>query len=161
MAITTSAEIDAPVDEVWNFVGNFSGIRRWHPAVGECTTSGDGVGATRTVRIGAQTVVERLEVFDPGKYIFGYGLESSDPPSPLVGLRGTIKLTPLESGKTHIEWTASLAESAEKAHEIYEMMKSYYQSRITHLEQALGVDRTTRSLRPVPAVATEETRHGQ
>jgi carbon monoxide dehydrogenase subunit G len=159
MAITTSADIDAPVEKVWRLVGNFSGIRHWHPAVDECTASGDGVGATRTVRIGAQTVVERLEILDQSEYLFGYVLERSDPPGPLVGLRGTIKLTTLVSGKTHLDWTASIAEGNETL-EIYERMKSYYQSRLIHLEQALGLHKTARPLSPLTTVVAEETRHG-
>lgn len=41
--VVESIEINAPVDEVWGFVGDFSGLHKWHPAVQSTEMRGDDI----------------------------------------------------------------------------------------------------------------------
>ncbi len=64
-----TALIDAPVAEVWTTLADFGGISAWAPNVDHsCLMAAGpiGVGLARRIQSGPTTVVETIQVFEPG-----------------------------------------------------------------------------------------------
>ncbi|MHA3795377.1 SRPBCC family protein [Sphingomonas sp. YL-JM2C] len=131
------ADIDAPVDRVWSFVGDFGNVQRWHPLVQGCDLAGEGVGSVRTIRFADWSVVERLDRHDPVSHELGYSILRSEK-AELVGLRGTIRLVDNGSGGTRISWNFDQPPSPHRSATLH-ALEANYAGRVGHLRDALGL----------------------
>jgi len=77
--VSTKIEINAPVDKVWEAVGNFQDMS-WHPVVAR--TEGEGgnePGATRKLTLQSGGVInEKLTKYDAESRTFGYEITDVD-----------------------------------------------------------------------------------
>lgn len=79
--VVRTAEIPAPVGEVWAVLADFAAIRRWAPDVEHsCALSvdGAGVGAVRRVQAGRTTLVERVVEWDEPS-LLSYSIDGLPP----------------------------------------------------------------------------------
>lgn len=62
------ATIDAPAEAVWSVLSDFNDISRWAPNVDHSCAMNDqvGIGAVRRVQAGRTTLVETVDVWEPG-----------------------------------------------------------------------------------------------
>ncbi|SCW69927.1 Polyketide cyclase / dehydrase and lipid transport [Sphingobium faniae] len=132
------ADIEAPIDRVWSFVGDFGNVQRWHPLVERCELAGSGEGAVRTVHFADWSAVERLDRFDPEAHRLIYSIQQCDREN-LVGLRGTIQLAPNGANSTRISWEFDQAPARPGREALLQAMESTYAARIGHLRDALGL----------------------
>ena len=96
-------EIGASVDEVWKLVGDFGGFPE---AMGApVTLSGEGIGQTREIAMGAEPTVERLEERDEADRRLVYSIVKS--PLPVTNYRSTMKLEPAGDGRTKLLWSST------------------------------------------------------
>ena len=102
-------EVSRPLDEVWNFVGDFVNSARWDPGVAEATNTTKG-----PVRVG--TVYDLIVVFDGKRSPMTYEVIEYDPPAKVV-LKGEgksvsavddIRFGATEGGGTRIDYVADL-----------------------------------------------------
>ncbi|MEZ5247626.1 MAG: SRPBCC family protein [Acidimicrobiales bacterium] len=74
--ITKRREISAPPDAVWAVLADFAAISAWAPNVDHScllTAQTEGIGMVRRIQTGRITVVETVEVYEPGRTL-GYRL---------------------------------------------------------------------------------------
>ena len=67
--VNRSIEVPASPDAVWAVLADFGSISRWAPVVDHSCLLSDrtsGVGTVRRVQTGRVTLVERVEVWEPG-----------------------------------------------------------------------------------------------
>jgi uncharacterized protein YndB with AHSA1/START domain len=79
--ITKRRLIPAPPEAVWEVLSDFAAISAWAPNVDHsCLLSeqAEGVGMMRRIQTGRTTVVETVEVFEPGRRL-GYRLSGLPP----------------------------------------------------------------------------------
>jgi carbon monoxide dehydrogenase subunit G len=138
LTVCISGELQAPIEKVWELIGNFADLMNWHPGVEKCTTEGVGIGSTRTIYAGGNVAIERLERLDSAAHSIGYSVQAGGFPSPLIGMKVDLVLTAISGGRTRIDWTAGLPDDEENAAEVDRFAESYYPKRIEHLRSRLG-----------------------
>ena len=134
MSIQVSEELDAPVDVVWSYIGDFGGLARWHPGVRSCEVQGSGIGALRVVGLDGWHAVERLTVYDPAARTLGYEMVDCGNPL-LIGVRGLMQVTALSDTRCRIDWFSQMPDNPPA--ELEPLLWSYYPARIGHLREAL------------------------
>lgn len=100
--------INAPADNVWNMIREFSGVERFLPWVASSCTHGKGVGATRTVvfKDGHQ-LLTRLETLDEQECTLSYSIVEST--LPVENYLATIQVKKVEADQCEVGWTMRCA----------------------------------------------------
>lgn len=95
--VEMATRIEAPLEHVWKYCGNFGDTTLSRGYVERVEVSGSGVGATRTYHlhkdIGDGYVIERLERLDERDHVLEYAMVDNGP-VPWTGYRGCIMVTP-------------------------------------------------------------------
>ena len=85
---------------LWEKIGDFCGIGKWHPAIEKCELSAD--GKTRTLSLkGGGTIVEALVKMDPAARFYTYSIVSG--PLPVANYTSTISVAVDGAGST-VTW---------------------------------------------------------
>jgi len=85
---------------LWEKIGDFCGIGKWHPALEKCELSAD--GKTRTLSLkGGGTIVEALVKMDPAARFYTYSIVSG--PLPVANYTSTISVAVDGAGST-VTW---------------------------------------------------------
>jgi hypothetical protein len=89
------------VDALWEKIGDFCGISKWHPAIEKCELSNNGKQRTLSLK-GGGTIVEDLINWDARRHSYSYAIVSS--PLPVSHYSSTIRVVKDRSGSA-LEWT--------------------------------------------------------
>ena len=130
VTVHVDGEIAAPVGDVWGLVSDFVGLVAAQGL--EVEGHGEGIGMTRTVKIGSINVVERLEALDEATYCTSYSMVSG--PVPLTAYMATVKLTPVD-GRTRIEWSGSFEAPYGTEEQNAQMVEDLYRGGIKVLQK--------------------------
>jgi len=85
---------------LWEKIGDFCGIGKWHPAIEKCELSAE--GKTRTLSLkGGGTIVEALVKMDPAARSYTYSIVSG--PLPVANYTSTISVAVDGAGST-VTW---------------------------------------------------------
>jgi len=99
--VHTEGEIEATPDKVWGVVGDFAGFVK---AIGApVELEGEGIGSRRIIKLGAQSIVERLEELDHGRQRISYTILEPGP-LPVENYRATIQLSPSGQSRSTMTW---------------------------------------------------------
>ncbi|MCY1036131.1 SRPBCC family protein [Corallococcus sp. BB11-1] len=104
--------IQAPVDVVWDRVGGFDSLPRWHPGIvssERVAHPGPGPGPLRrlTTKDGAVYLEARLE-HDAHARSYAYAMLEG--PLPVRDYHAKLRVTPVTAtGQTFVEWSATFA----------------------------------------------------
>ncbi len=101
--VTVVEQIAASADDVWAMLSDFGGIKVGGP-IQSFEVEGEGVGAVRTIGMGAGQVIERLDVFDPAARTFAHCILNEDCPLPVSGYSAKVVVTEDEQGCS-VEWS--------------------------------------------------------
>ena len=109
LRVTRTADINAPVEKVWDAVKNFDSLNKWHPgfAADEITKGENNKpGAVRklTVKDGP-SFTEELLAFDDARHTYRYRIIES--PLPLRDYVSSVSVKPGASGGSHVTWTGT------------------------------------------------------
>ncbi len=96
-----------PVDAMWQKVGDFCGIAKWHPAIAKCDLSADGKERTLTLK-GGGTIVEKLVHWSDKTHSYTYRIVSG--PLPVANYESTLRVRAAKSGKgSVVSWRGHYA----------------------------------------------------
>jgi hypothetical protein len=132
-----SVILDHPVDRVWAYAGQFGGLDRWADGVSLCAVVGEGVGAVRTVTRHGRTVRERLDRLDPAGHEISY-LILEPHLLPARDVRGTIKLRPLDDGRTEVVWRSHATDFQVPHEALGERVGQFYAASLDGLGRLLS-----------------------
>lgn len=135
MTIHVSETVVAPADVAWSYIGDFGGLKRWHPNVRTCEVQGEGIGALRVVGLDGWHAIERLTHYDPAARELGYEMVDCGNPL-LIGVRGLMRISPLPDGSSQFDWFSRMPDNPPP--ELEPLLQGYYPARIEHLRQALA-----------------------
>jgi hypothetical protein len=137
--VRESCELGASADEVWSVVADFARFAEMLVASrnGNVQISGAGVGMTRTVRVGDDYMVERLEVIDETRFCTSYSMPVTGP-FPIADYQATIALTPLAADRSALEWVGSFIASGAGESEAAEAIRAVYVEGIALLHRRFG-----------------------
>ena len=113
--------IRAPVDAIWQVIGDFGGAGQYLAGVVDCAVEGAGIGALRTLTsTDGSTIVERLESLDGAAYRLSYALLTD---TPFRDCLTTMTVRHLGSRQSELEWTAAFQPDGLPASEAREMLE--------------------------------------
>lgn len=111
-AVTRTATIARPVEDVWAVLADFGSISRWSPRVDHSvviTHGGSeaevGIGAVRRIQTGRMTLLERVVVWDEPSTL-AYAIEGLPPV--VRAVRNEWQLTPDGAGRTTVALTSTI-----------------------------------------------------
>lgn len=101
--IEVNEEYAASADAVWERLADF-GALDWMPGTASCKLEGEGVGAVRTIEMGAVTIKERLESLDADARTLSYSIVEG--PLPAENYLATIVVSE-KGGGCRVDWDAT------------------------------------------------------
>jgi uncharacterized protein YndB with AHSA1/START domain len=124
--VTKSIDVNAAPAAVWAAIGPFCSIKKWHPAIGKCTTNGK-KPPTRTLvtKDGAATFVEQETARDNKADSYSYAIKSS--PLPLSDYVSTISVAKNSAGGSTVTWTSTFTPAAGKEDAASDAVGGIYQ----------------------------------
>ena len=127
--------INADIKAVWAILGDFGGLKVGGP-ITAVETTGEGVGAVRTITMGGANVVERLEAYDPENFSFTYAITNDDCPLPVSNYSATVKITSDGDGCC-VDWTGNF-DAKGPEDQAMDIIRGIYQGGIAGAKKALG-----------------------
>lgn len=117
--VMEKVEVKTTPDKAWASIGDFCGIKDWHPAIASCELKQDGKALVRTLTtVDGGTMVEKEMTRSDAAHAYSYRiLEGLFPVENYVS---TIRVLPMDHGRVSILWVGAFkpvgpASDAEKA----------------------------------------------
>ena len=131
-----SGELGGSVDEVWKLVSDFGGLIEAMGVPVELSGP-EGIGQTRTITIGPEPKVERLEELDHDARRLVYSIESG--PLPVSNYLATMQLSAIDDGRTKIDWSSTFEPAAGFAEaDAINVVEGIYKGGIAGLQGRFG-----------------------
>jgi len=135
-SVKVSERIEASADAVWDLFRDFGGIQRISREIQACSVEGEGVGAVRTLSLGALALKERLEAFDdPGRRL-QYSIIAG--PLPLADYLATVQVSE-EGDACRVDWSSQFEPKGIPEPQAQAMVEGIYRSGLKGIKKALGV----------------------
>ena len=104
--VSVVRELNAPVDAVWDVVGDFADVS-WAMPGAKVDVIGEGPGMIRRLHIpDGGSVDEVLETWDATARSFSYTIPG-DMPMPVADFRAWVELEPIGANGTRVSWNAA------------------------------------------------------
>ena len=136
ISVKVSERIETGADRVWELLRDFGGISRYAAGIDRCEVEGEGVGAVRTLTMGAISLKERLEALDDAGRKLQYAIVEG--PLPLGDYLATIEVREEGDGCT-IDWSSTFEPVGVSEDQARGMVEGIYRGGIKGLRKALGV----------------------
>jgi Polyketide cyclase / dehydrase and lipid transport len=132
------AAIPADPQAVWDVVGDFGAIAKWHPAVAESLAEGTGPGALRRLAlVNGDRLTERLEEFNDGERYYSYSLVEG--PLPVSDYYATLHVrAAYDAPSSTIEWIGAFTARDVSETEAEQLIRSIYEAGLDNLRQLVG-----------------------
>jgi len=132
--VTEKVEVKATKAAAWKLIGDFCGIKNWHPVIVGCEIKMDGMAKVRTLtaKDGAK-FVEKEVARDDSTDSYTYTILTS--PLPLTGYKSTLSVTG-SGDKSTITWTGSFTPNAPD-NGVEKVVSSIYQAGLGGLKSKL------------------------
>jgi carbon monoxide dehydrogenase subunit G len=133
-----STTLQVPAQAVWNMIGGFSALARWHPAIVACAESDDKGAVIRTLTLhGGATVVERLDRLDDKERTYHYTIVGGSLPVADYEARLHVR----ESADGHsctVEWSSEFQPSGAPESEAADVIRGVYEAGFDNLRRLFG-----------------------
>lgn len=106
--------VAAAAPRVWDVVGDFAGVAKWHPGAAESVAEGEGIGMRRRIAlVNGGTLVEELEEMNDAERYYSYSMVEG--PLPVRDdYHATLRVRPsYGDASCTVEWTASFTPRAD------------------------------------------------
>lgn len=131
-SVKESVEIAAAPDAVWQAIGDFCGIAKWHPDIRSCRLSERGGGKLRTLRTAkGQRLVEQLEAWNATGRFYIYRLDLS--PLPVKDCVAMLRVSAAGSA-TRVEWSATFEPSGVPEEKATDLISGLYKAGLRGLK---------------------------
>lgn len=126
--VTRSGAFAAPVEQIWEAIGDFHALAAWHPGVEKQSAEGE----LRHLLIpGGGVLVERLLGEETGGATRSYAYEIVSGPLPVQAYRSVLSVAPAGSGSV-VVWTSTFEPTADAA---FRLVAGIYESGLKALAQ--------------------------
>lgn len=113
--------INASADAIWQVISSFDAACHYLDMVVDCTVTGEGIGALRTLTsVDGSTVIERLEALDKANHRLSYTLLTD---TPFRNCLTTMTLRDLNPSHCELEWSATFEPDGLPASDATELME--------------------------------------
>jgi hypothetical protein len=137
--VRESCELGASTAQVWSLIGDFARFAEMlvAPRNGTVQVDGAGVGMTRTVTVGDEYLVERLEGVNDTNWWTRYSMLVTGP-LPIADYRATISLVPLTIDRCALTWVGSFVPDGASESEAVDAVRAVYVEGIELMRQRFG-----------------------
>ncbi|WAP68882.1 SRPBCC family protein [Jiella pelagia] len=134
--VSKSVEVDAAPAAVWEMIGTFCDIEKWHPAVTKCELSEDGGKNLRTLTLpdGAALVEEEVSREEEA---MSYTYAILNGPLPVENYKSTISVTGSGEGST-ISWSGTFDAAGASDEEASNVIGGIYDAGLSSLKEKAG-----------------------
>ena len=123
--ISAKVTIAAPADKVWQLVGDYAGLDKWHKWTSPYPTEGEGVGAIRTLKnANGDEFPEVLEEIDNEARYFIYSIPN-EAPMPFSNYRSRLEVGVIDEGQCEFKWSMSFEPRGLPAEKVEEMLQGF------------------------------------
>jgi hypothetical protein len=130
-----SQTINAGVDAIWAYLGDFNGLPRWHPDVKSSTLEDNGTVRRLALHNGAE-VIERLLELDPAARRCRYSIIGG--PLPVARHEAVIHIRPNGHGSM-VDWRCEFETGGPPESELVPIFQHIFQTGLTRLKSILEV----------------------
>jgi mxaD protein len=103
--ITETATIGLDPHTLWNEIGAFGDVGRWHPLLSSVKVVGQGSGAMRIARAKEGALqAERLQIIDPERRLYRYTMEITS--MPVRDYTGEFRIDSADGDASTVVWSA-------------------------------------------------------
>jgi len=132
-----SLSLDLPVSaqQVWDTVGGFNNLAKWHPAVARSEESKSGDTTVRTLHLhGGASLVERLEAINNKAHSYSYTILEG--PLPVARYRSTLQVSEKADGNgCTVEWSSDFEPSGASESDAVKAIRGVYQAGFDNLRK--------------------------
>ena len=122
---STSIDIAAPPDQVWQLIGEFNSLPNWLPYIPKSELS-EGGRVRHLANPDGQTIVERLEAFDNAARSYSYSILQA--PFPVTGYQSTLCVQATDGGEgSRVKWSGQFTPKGVSDQEASRLFQSIYE----------------------------------
>jgi Polyketide cyclase / dehydrase and lipid transport len=124
--VDETIEVAANPDKVWDLIGHFDKMEKWHPAVERTEISGVGAAPRRTMHLsgGGQLVEEYVAKADPKA--MGWSLVAG--PFPVTDYKSELSVTSSGPSRSIVRWSARFKAAGVPDDEARQMIKGAFRA---------------------------------
>lgn len=132
------ADLAAPASEVWNLIGPFDSLPRWHPLVAACTLDREKNGSVlRHIRLHDGTpIVNRETARNEAAHSYSYELVEG--PLSVVFYRSTLRLIERGDGRCMLDWASTFDSGDASNDEVKQRVESLIGPGVESLKRRFG-----------------------
>ncbi len=136
VSLSTLLPVSARV--VWETIGGFNDLARWHPAVARSEETKEGGGTVRTLHLhGGGVIVERLESKNDRERSYSYTVLEA--PLPVARYRATLRVSESPDGRgCTVEWASEFEPSGAPESEAVKAVRGIYEAGFENLRKMFG-----------------------
>jgi hypothetical protein len=136
--VSLSTTLPVPARTVWDTIGGFNSLARWHPAVAKSEETKEGSATVRRLTLhGGGSIVERLEAKDDRKRTYTYTIVSG--PLPVAGYEARLHVAENKDGKgCTVEWSSTFEPSGAPEPEAVKAIRGIYEAGFESLRKMFG-----------------------
>lgn len=135
--VEESAKLYIPAARVWEVIGDFGAIDRWHPSVLGCTEDWEGTQKRRRLDVGEdEPVVERLDEADDAAMRQAYTFVSG--PLPVRDYTAVLQVHADDGNSCTVSWTGAFEPAGVDPDTAVETIRGLYRKGLDHLRFQLG-----------------------
>lgn len=132
---TTSIEIDATPDRVWNLIKGFNSLPDWLPYIPASTLS-EGGSVRHLANPAGEAIVERLEKYDHAARSYSYSILQA--PFPATDYLSTLQVDGIDGGSgSRVTWPGQFTPVGVSDDEVAALFHDIYSDGLSALQQTL------------------------
>jgi len=137
--VSMSTQLPVSAKQVWELIGGFNALAKWHPLVEKSEIKEDDDGKT-TIRcltlVGGGSIVERLETLYEDARLYSYSILEA--PLPVAGYQSTIRVSDAEGGGCTVEWSSDFEAAGADPGEAVAAVEGVYKAGLDNLRKMFG-----------------------
>jgi Polyketide cyclase / dehydrase and lipid transport len=132
------ADVHRSADSMWQELGSFQGIARWHPMMKAVHGDGEEPGATRTLETSdGLSWEERLTERDAGQRLYRYEAASTE--LPIADFRGEFRIRDDRPHKCTVIWTAQFTVISGEEKKVSDRVRRFFLAGAGAIEKQYAV----------------------
>ena len=136
--VSLSTTLPVPARTVWDAIGGFNSLAKWHPAVARSEESKEGAATIRRLTLhGGGSIIDRLEGKDDKKRMYTYSIVAGS--LPVAAYKATLHVEENKDGKScKVEWSSSFEPSGASEPEAVKVIRGIYEAGFENLRKMFG-----------------------
>ena len=136
--VSLSTTLPVPARTVWDAIGGFNSLAKWHPAVAKSEEAREGASTIRRLTLhGGGSIVERLDGKDDKNRTYTYSILEG--PLPVSGYEATLRVEESKDGKScKVEWASSFEPAGASEPEAVKVIRGIYEAGFENLRKMFG-----------------------